>query len=67
MMPGLPGSTPAQDFKMFKELFNNSDFQPDMLKIYPTVVLKNSQLYKIWKNGLYKPLSDKKFEKFKKR
>jgi len=63
MMPGLPGSTPAKDFKMFKELFLNSDFQPDMLKIYPTVVLKNSKLYNMWKNGLYKPLSNAQFEK----
>lgn len=63
MMPGLPGSTPARDFKMFKELFSNPNFQPDMLKIYPTVVLKNSQLFRIWKNGLYKPLSNVQFEK----
>ena len=47
---------------MFEELFNNPDFQPDMLKIYPTVVTKNSELYKIWKKGRYKALSDKKFE-----
>ena len=63
MMPGLPGSTPAKDFKMFKELFANQDFQPDMLKIYPTVVLKNSLLYNMWKKGQYKPLSNKTFEK----
>ena len=63
MMPGLPGSTPARDFKMFKELFSNPDFQPDMLKIYPTVVLRNSQLFRIWKNGLYKPLSNVQFKK----
>ena len=63
MMPGLPGSTPGRDFKMFKELFSNPDFQPDMLKIYPTVVLKDSLLYNMWKKGKYKPLSDKVFEK----
>jgi len=62
MMPGLLGSTVQKDFKMFKELFINSDFQPDMLKIYPTVVTKNSELYKIWKNGGYKPLTNKNFE-----
>jgi elongator complex protein 3 len=49
MMPGLPGSTPARDFKMFKTLFENQEFQPDMLKIYPTVILKDSLLYTIWK------------------
>ena len=49
MMPGLPGSTPARDFEMFKALFEKQEFQPDMLKIYPTVVLKDSLLYDIWK------------------
>lgn len=63
MMPGLPGSTPARDFKMFKDLFSKPEFQPDMLKIYPTVVLKNSALYNMWKKGNYKPLTDKVFEK----
>lgn len=58
MMPGLPGSSPARDFKMFKDLFSKPDFQPDMLKIYPTVVLKNSALYSFWKNSkkiIHKP------------
>ncbi|MFA6184197.1 MAG: tRNA uridine(34) 5-carboxymethylaminomethyl modification radical SAM/GNAT enzyme Elp3 [Parcubacteria group bacterium] len=63
MMPGLLGSTIAKDFKMFKVLFTNSDFQPDMLKIYPTVVTKNSELYDIWKKGNYKALTDKQFAK----
>jgi elongator complex protein 3 len=63
MMPGLPGSTPARDFKMFKELFVNPAFQPDMLKIYPTVVLRDSVLYNMWKKGQYRPLSNKTFEK----
>jgi elongator complex protein 3 len=63
IMPGLLGSTVQKDFKMFKELFTNSDFQPDMLKIYPTVVTKNSELYSIWKNDGYKPLTNQQFEK----
>ncbi len=63
MMPGLPGSTPGRDFKMFQELFKRSEFQPDMLKIYPTVVLKDSLLFNIWKKGKYKPLTNKVFEK----
>jgi len=62
MMPGLWGSTIQKDFKMFQELFSNPDFQPDMLKIYPTVVTKNSELYNLWKKGIYQALTDKKFE-----
>jgi elongator complex protein 3 len=50
IMPGLLGSTIKRDIEMFRQLFTNQDFQPDMLKIYPTVVIKNSELYEIWKN-----------------
>ena len=60
MMPDLPGSNYKKDLKMFKELFSNPDFQPDMLKIYPCVVVKNAPIYKWWKAGKYKPYSDKK-------
>ncbi len=63
IMPGLYGSTPKRDFEMFKTLFENPDFQPDMLKIYPTVVLKNSPLFNLWKKKEYQPLTDKTFEK----
>ncbi len=64
VMPGLPGSNLKKDYAMFRELFCNSDFQPDMLKIYPAVVLKNSALYHLWKKREYQPLTDKKFESF---
>jgi len=76
LMPGLPGSNLKNDYRMFKELFSNGDFQPDIIKIYPTVVVKDSDLYNIWrktkprtdlrsKSGAeYKPLTDKQFEKF---
>jgi elongator complex protein 3 len=63
MMPGLPGSSPERDFEMFKALFEGPKFQPDMLKIYPTVVLKNSELYDIWKKRNYTPLTNEAFEK----
>lgn len=60
IMPNLPGSNYKKDLEMFKELFSNPDFQPDMLKIYPCVVVKDSQIYKWWRKGKYKPYSDKK-------
>jgi elongator complex protein 3 len=64
IMPGLYGSDLKKDYLMFKELFSNQNFQPDMLKIYPTVVTKNSALHKLWKEGKYSALSDKNFESF---
>lgn len=59
MMPNLPGSNLKEDLKCFQEIFENPDFKPDWLKIYPTVVCKGSKLYQIWKKGKYKPYSDK--------
>ncbi len=57
IMPGLPGSTPARDFKMFQQLFTDERFQPDQIKFYPTVVTRGSLLYKWWRAGKYKPYS----------
>ena len=59
MMPNLPGSTPGRDLKMFKELFADPKFQPDMLKIYPCALIKASPLYKLWQKKLYKPYAEK--------
>lgn len=58
MMPNLPGSTPERDISMFGELFSGEDFQPDMLKIYPCMVLDNSELYETWKKGGFVPYTD---------
>ncbi len=55
MMPGLPRSTPERDYKAFKEIFENPNFRPDMLKIYPTLVVKGTELYDMWKRGEYEP------------
>ncbi len=58
MMPNLPGSTPERDISMFDELWNSEDFQPDMLKIYPCMVLEHSELYDIWKAGGFTAYTD---------
>jgi elongator complex protein 3 len=58
MMPNLPGSSPARDLKMFKELFANPRFRPDLLKIYPCAILRGTILYQWWKRGKYKPYTD---------
>ena len=59
LMPALPGATPATDLKLFKELFTDERFQPDQIKFYPTVVTKGSLLYRWYKQGKYKPYSDR--------
>ena len=64
IMPGLPGSNLERDHEMFEKLFSDPNFQPDMLKIYPTVVVKNSALYNEWKKKKYFPLTNQAFEEF---
>jgi elongator complex protein 3 len=57
MMPNLPGSTVQDDLNVFQELFANPHFKPDMLKIYPCLVVKDSELYSWWLSREYKPYS----------
>jgi len=58
-MPALPGSTPKKDVKMYKEIFSDPSLKPDMIKIYPCAVIKNTELYKIYKQKKYKPYNKK--------
>ncbi len=60
VMPMLQGSTPENDLEKYQELFANPDFRPDMVKIYPCAVVKNSLLEKLWKIGKYIPYEEKK-------
>lgn len=57
LMPNLPGSNIKKDRQVFDEVFSNSDFQPDLVKIYPCVVLKEAPLYRWFKSGKYKAYS----------
>ncbi len=60
MMPGLPGITYEMDVEGLIRLFEDENYMPDMLKIYPCMVLKGTKLYQTWKRGKYKPLTTKK-------
>jgi elongator complex protein 3 len=57
MMPGLPGSDPSRDLADLKTIFEDPDFRPDYLKIYPTLVIGGTALYKLWREGKYTALS----------
>ncbi|MDQ3848637.1 MAG: tRNA uridine(34) 5-carboxymethylaminomethyl modification radical SAM/GNAT enzyme Elp3 [Thermoproteota archaeon] len=58
MMPGLPGSSPEEDIQDFRRLFEDDAFKPDMLKIYPTLVLEHTGLYNMHRKGKYQAYSD---------
>ncbi len=55
LMPGLPGSNYERDLKGFESIFTNPAFKPDMLKIYPCLVLKGTRVYEWWRNEKYEP------------
>lgn len=58
VMLGLPATTLKDDKEMFERIFYDSNFKPDYLKIYPTLVVKGTQLYDMWKRGDYKPICE---------
>jgi elongator complex protein 3 len=57
MMPGLPGSDFARDIASLRKIFDDPDFRPDMLKIYPTLVVAGTGLYELWRRGEYEPIT----------
>ncbi len=57
MMPGLPGSTPEKDLDSFRRIFDDPAYRPDMLKVYPTLVIRGTRLHDMWERGEYEPLS----------
>ena len=57
MMPGLPGSDVVRDLEGFRTVFQDPRFMPDMLKIYPTLVMEGTKLHELWREGNYEPLS----------
>ncbi len=59
VMPGLPGVTKEQDLSALKTLFEDENFKPDMLKIYPCMVMKGTKLFEEWKKGKFNPLTTK--------
>jgi elongator complex protein 3 len=57
LMPQLPGATPDADLKMMQTIFSDPGYKPDMIKIYPCTVVKNSELYDWFVQGKYKAYS----------
>jgi len=58
MMPGQPGMTPEMNREDFRRLIDDPDWRPDYLKIYPTLVVRGTRVYDMWKRGEYEPLTN---------
>ncbi|XP_069706771.1 elongator complex protein 3 [Phaenicophaeus curvirostris] len=54
MMPDLPNVGLERDMDQFVEFFENPAFRPDGMKLYPTLVIRGTGLYELWKTGRYK-------------
>lgn len=57
LMPWLYGSNIEKDIQSFKTVFTNPAFQPDELKFYPTSVIPNTELYDLYKDWKYQPIT----------
>ncbi|KAJ1482707.1 RNA polymerase II Elongator subunit [Baffinella frigidus] len=57
MMPDLPNVGYERDMRQFREYFENPSFRTDGLKLYPTLVIRGTGLYELWKSGRYQNYS----------
>jgi elongator complex protein 3 len=57
-MPGLPGATPQHDLQLSQQLFGDERFRPDGLKLYPTLVVRGSELENWYRDNRYQPYGD---------
>lgn len=57
-MPNLLGATPESDVTDFGRLWRDIALRPDELKIYPCMLLENTELYEFWQRGEYRPYSE---------
>ena len=51
MMTGLPGDSGEQSLATAREIV---ELRPDGVRIYPTVIVRDTALYELWRRGLYR-------------
>ncbi|MFP4119001.1 MAG: tRNA uridine(34) 5-carboxymethylaminomethyl modification radical SAM/GNAT enzyme Elp3 [Candidatus Woesearchaeota archaeon] len=57
MMLGLPGVDEKREKQGLAQLFEDSSYQPDMLKLYPCMVMPGTKLLHDFEAGRYTPFS----------
>jgi elongator complex protein 3 len=58
MMPGQPGMTREMCVEDFRQLRDNPKWRPDYLKIYPTLVVRGTRVYDMWRREEFDPLGN---------
>ncbi len=64
IMPDLPNSTIEKDKKMLTTMLTDWRYRGHGLKIYPHNVMKETEVYKWYENGTYKPYAESNPEEF---
>ncbi|MEM0073696.1 MAG: tRNA uridine(34) 5-carboxymethylaminomethyl modification radical SAM/GNAT enzyme Elp3 [Thermoplasmatales archaeon] len=54
LMPGIGGVDYDGDIKTLRRLFDDEHFRPDMLKIYPALVVQGTGYYDMFSKGIYR-------------
>ncbi|GJL78297.1 MAG: hypothetical protein NPINA01_12860 [Nitrospinaceae bacterium] len=54
LMPGLPGDT---DRTFLKSVEDTLKLNPDFVRLYPTLVIRNTKLFEMYREGKYTPWS----------
>jgi elongator complex protein 3 len=55
VMPNLLGATPERDVADFARVFDDADFRPDELKVYPCSLIESAELMSFYERGEYRP------------
>jgi elongator complex protein 3 len=58
LMPNLPGATPESDLESARTVFEDPNYRPDAVKLYPCVVVESAELHQWWRDGRYRPYDD---------
>ncbi|MFA5333596.1 MAG: tRNA uridine(34) 5-carboxymethylaminomethyl modification radical SAM/GNAT enzyme Elp3 [Candidatus Nanoarchaeia archaeon] len=59
LMTNMIKSTPKLDYSSFKKIFSSTDYLPDMVKIYPTLLIKGTKLYSLFEKKEWVPYTQK--------
>jgi elongator complex protein 3 len=58
MMPGQPGMSKEMCLEDFRRIFRQSEWRPDYLKIYPTLVVEGTVTYDWFQRDEFEPLDN---------
>ncbi|MFW5691774.1 MAG: elongator complex protein 3 [Chloroflexota bacterium] len=57
-MPNLYGSSPHLDVLDYRRMFDDPDFRPDELKVYPCSLIESAELMQRYKDGSWQPYDE---------